>query len=276
MELMALGLVLILVFMTGLLFAPLGMGGGMLFVPILHYVAGWEINGGLLLVSLALTTVVSYGSGLAHRKEGHWSSAARNSAMWGAIPGVLIGVLIVVFLGDNMDLAFKVVSALRILWAIQKTWKKMKVDAATTSQEDDVEEIEAIPLSIGSGIGGILTAVLGIGAGAIYIPLLRQYTTLKTRTSSGTSLGIMMAVVPIAVIAHGFALSSDQVSFLMDENIMIFGPSAIITTFIGAQIGAKVGLKYLPTKAVMGVFFALLIFILIRYIADLASKFNLI
>jgi uncharacterized membrane protein YfcA len=276
MELMALGLVLILVFMTGLLFAPLGMGGGMLFVPILHYVAGWEIDGGLLLVSLSLTTVVSYGSGLAHRKEGHWSSDARNSAMRGAIPGVLIGVLIVMVLGDKMDLAFKVVSALMISWALQKTWKKMKVDAATNSEEIEEEEIETVPLSIGSGIGGILTAALGIGAGAIYIPLLRQYTTLKTRTAIGTSLGIMMVVVPIAVIAHSFALSSDQVSFLLDENIMIFGPSAMIATFVGAQIGAKVGLKYLPTKAVMGVFFSLLILILVRYILDLASKFNLI
>ena len=73
---------------------------------------------------------------------------------------------------------------------------------------------------IGSGIGGILSAVLGVGAGVIYIPLLRQYTTLKTRATIGTSLGIMMVVVPVAVIAHGFALSADQLAFLVDENIL--------------------------------------------------------
>jgi uncharacterized membrane protein YfcA len=86
----------------------------------------------------------------------------------------------------------------------------------------------------------------------------------------------MMAVVPVAVITHGFALSADQLAFLADENIFLFGSSAIITTFFGAQIGAKVGLKYLPTKAVMGVFFGLLIIVLIRYILDLLTKFNLL
>jgi len=265
-----------LVFVTSLLFAPLGLGGGLLFVPILHYVGGWEIDGGLLLVSLALTTVVSYGSGLTHRKEGHWSADARNNALWGAIPGVLIGVLIVVLLGDKMDLTFKVVAALMISWSIQKTWIKIKSDAVVNSEEFVEGKIEAVPLAIGSGIGGILSAVLGIGAGIIYIPLLRQYTSLKARAAIGTSLGIMMAVVPIAVITHGFALSADQLAFLADENIFLFGSSAIITTFFGAQIGAKVGLKYLPTKAVMGVFFGLLIIVLIRYILDLLTKFNLL
>jgi len=276
MDAMTMGLVLGLVFVTSLLFAPLGLGGGLLFVPILHYVGGWEIDGGLLLVSLALTTVVSYGSGLTHRKEGLWSTEARNSALWGAIPGALIGVLIVVFLGDKMDLTFKVVAALMISWSIQKTWIKIKGDAVINSEEFVEGKIEGFPLAIGSGIGGILSAVLGVGSGIIYIPLLRQYTTLKTRAAIGTSLGIMMVVVPVAVIAHGFALSADQLAFLVDENIFLFGLSAIITTFVGAQIGAKVGLKYLPTKAVMGVFFVLLIIVLIRYILDLLTKFNLL
>ena len=276
MDVMTLALVLGLVFVTSLLFAPLGLGGGLLFVPILHYVGGWEIDGGLLLVSLALTTVVSYGSGLAHRKEGHWSADARNSALWGAIPGALIGVLIVVFLGDKMDLTFKVVAALMISWSIQKTWIKIKSDTVANSEEFIEGKIESVPLAIGSGIGGILSAVLGVGAGVIYIPLLRQYTTLKTRATIGTSLGIMMVVVPVAVIAHGFALSADQLAFLIDENILLLGPSAIIAAFFGAQIGAKVGLKYLPTKAVMGVFFALLIIVLIRYTLDLLTKSNLL
>ena len=274
MDVMTLALVLGLVFVTGLLFAPLGLGGGLLFVPILHYVAGWEIDGALLMVSLALTTVVSYGSGLAHRKQGHWSTEARDSALWGAIPGVVIGVLIVILLGDKMDLTFKVVSVLMILWAIQKTWNKIKADAVSDVEVTGEQGIKQAPLIIGSGIGGILSAVLGIGSGIINIPLLRQYTDLKTRSAIGTSFGIMMVVVPFAAIIHSFALSADQLAFLSDENILLFGPSAIITTFIGAQIGAKVGLKYLPTKMVMGVFFGLLIIILIRYIIDLVSKLN--
>lgn len=269
---MTLALVLGLVFVTSFLFAPLGLGGGLLFVPILHYVAGWEIDGALIMVSLTLTTVVSYGSGLAHRKQGHWSTEGRNSALLGAIPGVLIGVLIVFLLEDKMDLTFKVISILMIFWAIQKTWNKIKTDAVSVDEVTEGQGIKQAPVIIGSGIGGILSAVLGIGSGIINVPLLRQYTDLKARTAIGTSFGIMMVAVPFAAIIHSFALSPDQLAFLADENILLFGPSAIITTFIGAQIGAKVGLKYLPTKMVMGVFFSLLVIILIRYILDLVSK----
>ena len=52
------------VFIVAFLFAPLGMGGGMIFVPLLHYGLGWEINGALFAVSLSLTAVVSWAADL--------------------------------------------------------------------------------------------------------------------------------------------------------------------------------------------------------------------
>ena len=39
----------------GFLFAPLGLGGGLLFAPLLHSGLGWEIDGALLIVSLGLS-----------------------------------------------------------------------------------------------------------------------------------------------------------------------------------------------------------------------------
>ena len=39
----------------GFLFAPLGLGGGLLFAPLLHYGLGWDIDGALLIVSLGLS-----------------------------------------------------------------------------------------------------------------------------------------------------------------------------------------------------------------------------
>lgn len=275
MDLMTLLLVIGLVFITGLLFAPLGMGGGLLFVPILHYVADWEIDGVLLLVSLALTTVVSFGSGLAHQKQGYWSTDARNSTLKGAIPGVLVGVLLVILLEDKLDFTFKVASALMILWAIQKTWAKLNSDAEISEVKVEQEEIEQVPVAIGGVIGGVLCSVLGIGSGTIYVPVLRQYTNLKTRTAIGTSLGIMMAVVPIALITHFVALSNQQVSFLFEEGALMLCLLAIVATFLGAKIGANIGLKYIPTKVVMGIFLGLLVLILIRYGIDMGAIINL-
>ena len=65
------------------MFAPIGMGGGMLFVPLLHYGLGWEINGALFAVSLTLTAVVSWCSGLAQRKQEHFVNAALKVGLQG-------------------------------------------------------------------------------------------------------------------------------------------------------------------------------------------------
>ena len=79
----------------GFLFAPLGLGGGPLFAPLLHYGLGWEINGALLIVSLALSATVAWGSGLRHRKEGHISDERFKQSLGGALPGAILGVLVV-------------------------------------------------------------------------------------------------------------------------------------------------------------------------------------
>ena len=55
MEPISIVLLFILVGFAAFFFAPLGLGGGLLFVPILHYVAGWEITPVTLLTSLILT-----------------------------------------------------------------------------------------------------------------------------------------------------------------------------------------------------------------------------
>ena len=77
----------------------------MLFAPLLHYGAGWPIDGTLLAVSLSLTWAVSIGSGLRHRHEGFYDDEATKSALYGALLGALIGVGIVNALGDGLDLS---------------------------------------------------------------------------------------------------------------------------------------------------------------------------
>ncbi len=273
MELATLALIFFLVFMTGFLFAPLGLGGGMLFVPIFHYIAGWPIDSPLMITSLLLTTVVSFGSGSTHIKAGHWDKKARNNALWGAMPGAIAGVGLFLFLGSKMGVVFKLVSVVMIAWAIQKTWKKLNDTPKNKCEEETDEEIAILPLRFGASVGGALSAVLGIGAGAIYIPILRQYAHVPARKAIGTSLSIMMIVVPIALLAHASVLTGEHFDFLIAEGGLYLLPGIVLFTIAGASIGAHVGLKYLPTKVVMTIFFSLLCFIWLRYVFDLTSTF---
>ena len=272
MEPSTLILIFALVFITGFLFAPLGLGGGLLFVPIFHYIAGWPIESPLMITSLLLTALVSFGSGTTHIKAGHWDKSVRNTALFGAIPGALAGVGLFLVMGSNMGVIFKSISVVMIAWSIQKTWKKLRDEPKTDSANDVEEAIETIPLRIGASIGGGLSAVLGIGAGAIYIPILRQYAHVPARKAIGTSLSMMMIVVPIALLSHSSVLTAEHFDFLISEGGYYLLPSAALFAIAGASVGANIGLKYLPTKVVIAIFFGLLCLIWIRYVVDL-SKF---
>lgn len=264
MDALTIALVLLGSAFIGFLFAPLGLGGGLLFAPLLHYGAGWEIDGALLIVSLGLSGTVAYGSGLRHRKEGFFSDIRLKESLVGALPGAIVGVVLVASLSGSFDVLFKTLSLGFITWAIIKTIR-------SRSKKDILEEsVSTIPLRIGVGIGGMLSSVLAIGAGAIYVPVLRTYGSLQSRKAIGTSLHIMMFVIPLSIIAHLFALNEGQWAVLESNIILILLLPFVV--IIAANIGARVGIAKVSEQRIMQVFVALLFIIGIRYVLDLTNR----
>tara|TARA_B100001758_G_scaffold51676_1_gene42150 strand:- start:3037 stop:3861 length:825 start_codon:yes stop_codon:yes gene_type:complete len=264
MDALTIALVLLGSAFIGFLFAPLGLGGGLLFAPLLHYGAGWEIDGALLIVSLGLSGTVAYGSGLRHRKEGFFSDIRLKESLVGALPGAIVGVVLVASLSGSFDVLFKTLSLGFITWAIIKTIR-------SRSKKNIVEEsVSTIPLRIGVGIGGMLSSVLAIGAGAIYVPVLRTYGSLQSRKAIGTSLHIMMFVIPLSIIAHLFALNEGQWAVLESNIILILLLPCVV--IIAANIGARVGIAKVSEQRIMQVFVALLFIIGIRYVLDLTNR----
>ena len=263
MDALTIALVLLGSAFIGFLFAPLGLGGGLLFAPLLHYGAGWDIDGALLIVSLGLSGTVAYGSGLRHRKEGFYSDIRLKESLVGAIPGAILGVVIVASLTGALDVLFKTLSLGFIIWAIIKTIR-------SRSKKDTVEEsVSTIPLRIGVGIGGMLSSVLAIGAGAIYVPVLRTYGSLQSRKAIGTSLHIMMCVIPLSIIAHLFALNEGQWEVLESNIILILLLPIVVIT--AANGGARFGIAKVSEQRIMQVFVAILFIIGIRYVFDLTN-----
>ncbi|MBA45735.1 MAG: hypothetical protein CMB31_04030 [Euryarchaeota archaeon] len=251
--------VIILVFLTGFLFAPLGLGGGLLFVPILHYVAGLPLDSSTLVLSLFLTGCVSYGSGFIHHREGLIDFDRIRMGAPSALIGCIIGAIIVNILGSSMDIVFKILAFGIISWAILKTSRRISVGRIETEGGEN----RPLELILGTGFGGMASSVLAIGAGAIYIPVLNQFGGLDSRRAIATSLGLMMVVIPISVITHALLFSGEW-----PELIYFFGlPLGVIS---GAIIGAKMGLQ-LSEKSLLSGFILVLSIVLIRYFIDLVS-----
>ena len=99
-----------LIFMTGLVFSPLGLGGGIIFMPILHYLLGWEIKIAIL-GSLILVWSVAMGSQIAHNRQGFGDIKIAKKGSLFAIPGAIIGTIIGYLLIEIInDITIKIIA----------------------------------------------------------------------------------------------------------------------------------------------------------------------
>ena len=249
----------------GFLFAPLGLGGGILYVPLFHYVGGWEIDQKLIIVSLLLSAITSYGSGLEHRKKSYIDDELTGIALWGAIPGAMIGVFFVMMTGTEFKSIFKVLSVIVVGFVIFKMIRKLNSESVDSNSEGEVQIGKMTSLS---AFGGFLSSVMAIGAGMIYVPAMKFFGNLETRKSIGSSLNIMMVVVPFAIVAHFMLLNDYQISQLIDESILLI--VLIIANFSGSKFGAILGFRLFDENILMKVFIGVLSITWINYVIDLA------
>ena len=257
-------LLVIGVLLISFLIAPLGLGGGILYVPLFHYIGGWELDQRLIIISLLLSAVTSYGSGLEHRKQNYVDDELTGIALWGAIPGAMIGVLFVLSTGTQFKSIFKLLSIVVVGFVIYKMVRRLLRTHSTTG---DHGQIELGKLSATSAFGGFLSSVMAIGAGMIYVPAMKFFGKLETRKAIGSSLNIMMIVVPFAVLAHFILLTNYQKEKLFDESIVLV--AMIIANFSGSKIGAIVGFRLFDENLLVKIFIGVLSITWINYLVDL-------
>ena len=257
-------LLVIGVLLIAFLIAPLGLGGGILYVPLFHYIGGWELDQRLIIISLLLSAVTSYGSGLEHRKQHYVDDELTGIALWGAIPGAMIGVLFVLSTGTQFKAIFKLLSIVVVGFVIYKMVNRL---LRTDTPTEDKGQVELGKLSATSAFGGFLSSVMAIGAGMIYVPAMKFFGKLETRKAIGSSLNIMMIVVPFAVLAHFILLTKYQKEKLFDESIVLV--ALIIANFSGSKIGAIVGFRLFDENLLVKIFIGVLSITWINYLADL-------
>ena len=256
-------LIVLGVLLISFLFAPLGLGGGLLYVPLFHYIGDWEIDQKLIIVSLLLSAITSYGSGLEHRKKGYHDDELTGIALWGAIPGALIGVMFVFATQDQFKSIFKLMSIIVVGFVIYKMVKRI---TPTKQEEDTGSDIQLVKMTSLSAFGGFLSSVMAIGAGMIYVPAMKFFGALNTRKAIGSSLNIMMVVVPFAIFAHFILLESYQLEAIKNELLFLTG--LVVVTFVGAKSGAIIGFRLFSEPMLMRVFIGVLSITWVNYLID--------
>ncbi|NLI14709.1 MAG: sulfite exporter TauE/SafE family protein [candidate division Zixibacteria bacterium] len=214
-------------FSAGMLGSLIGIGGGIIIVPILVLIFNLPIKSAVA-ISLISVCATSIGGASRYLVSGQTDFRLglflETTTVAGAICGGLIAILV------NQSIIAIMFSILLFYTAIAMIKKKENVD--DFNSEDTRAEsgglIKYIVLTL-SFAGGILSSLLGVGGGIIKVPIMNLILKLPIKVSAATStymIGSTTAAGSIVYLIKG----------VIDYQV---AAPLILGTYLGSGIGAK-------------------------------------
>lgn len=243
---------------VGFLAGLLGIGGGLVIVPILSMILLYfnvlpreQVVVCAIATSLASILFTSTSSALAHHKNGNvpWQIAP-----WIMI-GVAIGALISGFLASLLpDKIVRIVFTVCVVLIAAKMFFSSKNETPSQRQLPN----KGI-LTVLTTITGGLSAMIGIGGGALLVPLLTFFSLdMKKAIGCASACGIVIALFgSLGYITSGssqLSLNNGFVGFVYLP--ALFG--IVCTSWFTAPLGAK-ATHHLPVTTIKKVFAGLLV-----------------
>ena len=179
--------------LAGVLSSLFGIGGGIVLVPVLHYLLGF---GWVEATQLSLVAIMAQGP------TGVWQHARRGAVDWRvALPLALAGLLGVV-IGDVLQ-PLVAVPWLKVLFAALMALAALRLAVPQPPVAPEAKPLGLAGLSVLGLAAGIVAKLLGIGGGLVTVPVL-TLTGLPVHLAVGSSL---VPVSTNAAVASGQALA---------------------------------------------------------------------
>ena len=212
---------------AGVFGSLLGLGGGILIVPLLTLGFGLELREavGVSLVSVIMTSSAAAGVYLERRIAD--LRLGMRLELFTAI-GAMVGGSIA-FLIDERWLSFLFAG---LLAYVAVSMLRARASATPVGgPEDRSYEVRNVPLGVLGATGaGVVAALLGIGGGLVKVPLMHLAMGIPLRVATATSnlmVGITAAAGAVIYLARG------------EIDPYVAGPTAI-GVFLGASLGSRV------------------------------------
>jgi uncharacterized membrane protein YfcA len=242
---------------SGTLAGMLGVGGGIVIVPVLSYVLPLlgieEAVRHKLAIATSLATIIPT-STVSARKH-HAKGAIDMPLLWSLAPAMFVGTLVgaalvVVLRGDALTLIFAAVALL------------VAVNLGSTAV--DFRLRDAMPggvarQAIGAAIGGF-SALMGIGGGTLGVPALSMFG-MPIRSAVGTAsvFGIIISIpATLMTIVLGWGAPGNppwSLGYVSLIGVALIGPTAILATPWGVNLAHSI--RPLLLKRAFAVFLAI-------------------
>ncbi len=244
-------------FITGLLSALLGIGGGIVFIPTLLFTLPHIIPGSEIITFISVSTSLfagSFASSSSCINHIRIKNINKSGALYLAF-GTLVTAAITPQIIINVSPEFVkyfvgiILSVVAIKMLIEKEGKAKNL------------HLPKFVLIFFGGIVGTISAIGGFGGGVFFVPILHYMYGLDVIKSIGTSTFPVAVTMIVSAISYAIATPSEsfpfQLGYIHLSSGLILGISSISGAFIGIRLIKKVNSKWLKKL------FALLVFVFV-------------
>lgn len=234
---------------AGILAGLLGVGGGIVLVPVFFYIFSWLGYDGPMLMQVCLATslgtiiLTSLRSVQAHNKRGAVDWSILRSWAPGIVIGAILGVVVAAGLkSDALEVIFGLLAGVIGLYlAFGKDSWRIGSDMPTGATR-----------AILSPTVGFMSVLMGIGGGSFGVPLMTLFNVPMHRAvATAAGFGVLIAVP--SVIGFLFLKTEGAPPFTLGAvNVPAFA-IAVSMTLVTAPIGARLA-HSLPAKSLKRIF----------------------
>ena len=239
----------------------LGIGGGLIIVPILYFVfstQGYEqqhLMHMALATSLATIIVTSISSTLAHHKK--------RAVLWPIVlllsPGIGIGAWLGASFATQLDTA-----TLKPVFGIFEIFVAILMFSQYQSKQHQLT-IKTANGFIGGGIIGSISAIVGIGGGTLTVPFLHWHKiNIKNAVATSAACGLPIAVFSTASYIYSgwnasgnmLYIQQNMLGYVQLQAFLLIAASSFLLAPLGAKLAHKISDVLL--KKIFSIFLLLL------------------
>lgn len=229
----------------GLLSGMLGIGGGIIVVPLLIYLLPlMDVPMALVVpmavgTSLATIVVTTASSAFAHHKNGaidwSWVRLIVPLLVVGGVLGGYIGANIDPFVLQRIFATMLLILAARMIWKVQPRAQRQR--------------IRPTPVRICSALIGVVSALVGIGGGALVVPMLHYYQVIMRQAVAIAAVcSVVLALVGTLTYAWVGRAGVDvpgAVGFVYLPAWLGIGIFSVLMAPLGAKLAHRLPVRYL-------------------------------
>ena len=220
---------LVVGFLGGIPAGLLGLGGGILFIPLMVYIAKLNMKEITGVSSMAVAIVATVGS-IRYSSEGY--------GLGPFIPYLIVGGILGALVGNRLNKGLDS-NSLKKIFSIVLLITSVRMNYIVVGNEISNDNM-LIYVLIGF-VSGILAGLLGLGGGVVRIPALLLFAGLPSLVAQGASL---ITSVPTAIAAAYPKVKDSPVK--IKQGIMLGGGGSL-GVLIGSEIAFSLGDNSLKT-----------------------------